>query len=233
MGWQPPDIVARAVATRRANQTHCKWGHEFTESNTYWFRNKKTGWRIRTCRACTRRRNGYQESPKSDQIIVPVPHGLTIRQIRARLAAQTTRQRYGITKGNRDLSAAHEARRLRPRSTQCKHGHTYSARNTYWHRRPNGRLDRICRTCRVVAKRGRPDFVEVNGIRVSIFAHDTFYQTHYRCLRNRLIASHPDKGGNSRQFIEAKRRLDLFLEQENEWYKVLHLDRPALNGSHG
>lgn len=44
-------------------QTHCKRGHAFTPENTYVFHNRKTGWRVRHCRQCTRLRQGLTARP--------------------------------------------------------------------------------------------------------------------------------------------------------------------------
>lgn len=122
MGRFSPEAYAKAASTRRANQTHCKHGHAFTESNTYWFANKRIGWNIRICRSCVRRRQGYPEIVQSDLITGLVPQHTTLRQIRARLAAQTMRERYAVYPGNKDTSAANLARRLRPKAPRKSHG---------------------------------------------------------------------------------------------------------------
>lgn len=43
----------------QANQTHCKWGHEFTPENTKW---RPTGGR--DCRICSRARNAKYEAKR-------------------------------------------------------------------------------------------------------------------------------------------------------------------------
>lgn len=57
-GYAPPIAAARMRAWS-ASRTHCKWGHELTEANTYI--TPREGWRV--CRACkqaraTRKREG-------------------------------------------------------------------------------------------------------------------------------------------------------------------------------
>ena len=42
---------ARGVLNPQRKLTHCKWGHEFTESNTYWKKNKTDG-KSRMCITC-------------------------------------------------------------------------------------------------------------------------------------------------------------------------------------
>ena len=41
----------KATGAKHSAKTHCKWGHEFTEANTYWHGNN------RQCRACKKRRD--------------------------------------------------------------------------------------------------------------------------------------------------------------------------------
>src|SRR5258706_11179681 len=40
------------------NRTHCKYGHEFTEENTYWFVKGNT--RTRICRTCNKERSNFR-----------------------------------------------------------------------------------------------------------------------------------------------------------------------------
>lgn len=52
-------LRGEGVAARRARQTHCKRGHEFSRENTYIFRNGRRG-----CRSCAKsaRRRRYLET---------------------------------------------------------------------------------------------------------------------------------------------------------------------------
>lgn len=43
-------------------KTHCKYGHEFTEENTYYQTEKRSGYVKRRCRACGRQRNQERRS---------------------------------------------------------------------------------------------------------------------------------------------------------------------------
>lgn len=49
-----------SLSARRARQTHCAYGHEFTEENTY----VRAGRGGRTCRACARRRDALRADRK-------------------------------------------------------------------------------------------------------------------------------------------------------------------------
>jgi hypothetical protein len=231
----------KSAETRRANQTHCKYGHEFTEANTYWYHNKKMGWMIRICRACGRRRNGQPEVTMTDQLAAQgaiVPTGLTIRQIRSRLAAVTTRERYGETKGNRDLTAAHEARRNKTQ-LWCKRGHSLAAAKIRY--RKNGTFFRDCQECkRMRNHHGRPHFVFVEAfdglkmgtVRISIVAHDRFYVSRYIRLRRLMINKHPDKEhGSEEAFIRARRIWNGFVSSQSRWYNKHHVPLPDMRNN--
>jgi hypothetical protein len=45
-------------AARHARQTHCGWGHEFTDDNTFWYRGS------RLCRACNRDKQRLRKQGK-------------------------------------------------------------------------------------------------------------------------------------------------------------------------
>lgn len=56
------------ISTVMAAKTHCIRGHEFTEENTYWHRDKRSpGALYRKCRACYREKYG---SPRFDELSV-------------------------------------------------------------------------------------------------------------------------------------------------------------------
>lgn len=111
----------------------------------------------------------------------------------------------------------------RPRLTHCKRGHRFTKMNTFTTRRGF----RQCRTCRDLLRRGRPLFVEQGGVKVYINAHDRFFAHRHRQLRHQMIAAHPDKGGTTRQFMQARSALDRFIREEAMWYAALNLHRPA------
>lgn len=59
---KPPLDNYLASPNTNANKTHCKWGHEFTDENTY--RRKDNGGRGRKCRTCIRERQaGLRPAP--------------------------------------------------------------------------------------------------------------------------------------------------------------------------
>lgn len=143
MGRLSEASYAKAVATRRANQTHCKHGHAFTPENTYWFHNRKRGWQIRMCRACNARRNGAVRSSRYESTAL-VPAGMSAHSVRSVLAAMTTRERYGRASGNRDMTAAHAARRarMRPRRVHVAKGRVFVDAHDDYYRRQRARLRR-------------------------------------------------------------------------------------------
>lgn len=74
-----------------ASKTHCKNGHEFTEENTYWRKNRATkSGRSRQCKQCGRdRARARQEAlPRRTELTVPL-RGLTVANLRD-FVSQTT-----------------------------------------------------------------------------------------------------------------------------------------------
>jgi hypothetical protein len=58
------------------NRTHCKYGHEFTEENTYWYASGNSVTRI--CRTCIRERSTFRKRL----------YGMSLDDYHAALAAQ-------------------------------------------------------------------------------------------------------------------------------------------------
>lgn len=52
----PRENTRRGIgpSAKNAVATHCRYGHEFSDENTYVWRNRKTGRSHRVCRACHR-----------------------------------------------------------------------------------------------------------------------------------------------------------------------------------
>jgi hypothetical protein len=112
------------------------------------------------------------------------------------------------------------ASRLR---TVCKRGHALKPPNILVH----GGVRR-CRQCYVDRKRaGRPEWITIDGVKMSVVAHDKFAMDRHAALRRAMVAAHPDKpGGTSSKFREAKRRIDRFMSDESKWYDKAGLAPP-------
>ena len=59
-------LRGEGVAARKAQQTHCVHGHEFTEANTIIRQRSKVG--NRECRICSRRRNAVHKAKKRNKV---------------------------------------------------------------------------------------------------------------------------------------------------------------------
>lgn len=162
---------------------------------------------------------------------LPVRAGLTLRQIQALKAWATKRVRYGDSGRSEAGRVRHQValqacfaagNHNNARKTHCKRGHLYTPANTY----RDHKGARNCVTCRRI---GRPAWVEQDGCRISITAHDRYYRREYMRLREEMIAAHPDKSRRrtSAAFIAARRRLEQFLDAERQWYALCDLKPPT------
>jgi len=123
----------------------------------------------------------------------------------------------------------------KPRSTQCKRGHAFTRQNTSYAWSKRGTRIQVCRACRRLnwhRRRGRdvrPAWALPTSqptARVSIAAHDRFHLREWRKLRDAMIAVHPDRGGTSAQFVQARRAFERFMSAEKKWYAAVNLPPP-------
>ena len=90
------------------NRTHCKYGHEFTAENTYWYAKGNSVSRI--CKTCIRERNNFRSRL----------YGMSLSQYQALLAEQGGRCAIcgGMSSG-RALSVDHDHLTGRIRALLC------------------------------------------------------------------------------------------------------------------
>jgi hypothetical protein len=156
-----------------------------------------------------------------------IPAGETTMNVRARKAWATKRERYGPSGTSPELSRRlAEALRQQPwhweraHQTLCQRGHVILGRA------PDGR--RYCTECIKLRRRGgRPEWVQHGEVRISIAAHDAYYLRTLSILRHRMLAAHPDKGGTTKRFIDARKRHDVFIQSEAMWYRGHGLKPPG------
>lgn len=73
----------------------------------------------------------------------------------------------------------------------------------------------------------RPDWIVVQGVRISIAAHDAAYRRRWQALKAAQIAAHPDSpGGGHKRSVMAQRRFGAWLAQERQWYATFGMDPP-------
>jgi hypothetical protein len=91
----------------------------------------------------------------------------------------------------RDAARARLARQGHPnaKKTHCPRGHKYTAANIYRSAQNRGRQCRACVTLRDHRRK-----------------HQKLVAAHVRRLRVAMFAAHPDRGGTSAKFIQARRR---------------------------
>jgi hypothetical protein len=118
------------------------------------------------------------------------------------------------------LRKVHAAARIR---THCAKGHAFTVKNVWLDKRNN----RHCKICKNLRHGGRPRWIEVDGVRTSIEAHDKYFFTVRKKLYKAMADVHPDKGGTSRKFREAKKVFDRFLTTETAWYAQHSLTLPS------
>lgn len=184
------------------------------------------------CRECCRL--AKRKSPSQWGLI---PYGVTRRSWMARVAAMTKREKNGGAQTSGDefgrrqrLARLNAKRRTGTRKALCVRGHAMTKDNTYWYRVKRGRqagmLRRMCRACVLVRTGRRPPFVEMDGVKVSVRAHDRWFLRERKKLLKVVVDAHPDKGGTSRKFIAARKALDAFVAEEQRWYARLGLSVP-------
>lgn len=225
-----PEARARKAAEaadlgRKNRKEVCKNGHRRTIENTRVVQSGK--YLQRFCRDCERER-----WPKRYAASLPpglVKAGMSNKQIGMQKWWADARRKHG----DKGYSAEEiELRRQRGRvigrlatpslRTHCKkRGHPLTAGNVVVQ---GGK--RLCRACREIRQRGRPAWLDVKGVRVSIEAHDAYFLARWKALRSVMVAAHPDKGGTSRKFRKAKQALDAFMDAERMWYAAVQLDPP-------
>ena len=144
----------------------------------------------------------------------------------------TKRQRYGDAGVSADARARlAAATKGRPRKTTCRQGHEFSPANTRHYTHPNGTRRRICRACLSIRKRGRPEWIEVDGVRICLGARDRFYLATMRRLRQQLVDAHPDNPntrGTAAKFRAVKKVIDRFQATEAEGYAAIGYRPPSL-----
>jgi len=154
------------------------------------------------------------------------------RTTAAKRAWVTRRERYGdngftddgVERQRQSIARLSVVQRTQ---THCKRGHAFTQANTYVFRRANGSTSRICRACVAERQRGRPTWIERHGVRISLLAHDQFYLRELRRLTEAMIAAHPDKGGTSRKFIDARKAIERFKATEATWYAAYGVSAPS------
>ena len=178
-----------------------------------------------TCRQI-RDKARYQASRMQEGLI---QSGVSPRQIGAKKMWAARKEKYGPS-GLRDREKYCEHLRQRPRNTKthCKYGHLLVGDNLYLRQREL-RVERICRRCaerRHKKIQERPEWVIVDNCKVSIETHDSFALTRFAQLRSAMIYAHPDKGGTSHKFIKARKQLQTFVKNEQEWYRRAQMPMP-------
>lgn len=228
LGWTPAVLYYRAkhwgmldlIDRSHLDGNVCKRGHP-----------REPG--AKKCVMCAQewhRRAHREKNPLPSGALVPA--GMSDRQIAGRLSWTTRRQRFGETgltsEATKKLSELARQRLLAANDarTHCRWGHEYTPQNT----RMRG-TSRECLTCRKnwYKKKHRPQWITVNGLRISVATHDRFFQQQYRVLREAMVAVHPDKkGGNAsgRAFIKARKHVEQFLKTETAWYAQYNLSLP-------
>lgn len=107
----------------------------------------------------------------------------------------------------------------RPMLTQCrKAGHLLP---------PAGTKYRGCVECRRLRFGARPWWIDVAGVRINLKAHDRYYRRTIAKSRARMLSAHPDKGGTTAKFIEARKRYERTLATEAVWYAKLGWTPPG------
>jgi hypothetical protein len=221
-------------------QECCKRGHRIAD-HAYVFPSGR-----RSCRLCRlvwkRARNARmsaehqarREAKRLAQMpTLPDVHGEGRRQRAARLAWARRRAKYGPSGMSLDALArsranghrliVHTHRVKRPLSPTCRRGHRLAGPNLriyFFRDKRNGRQyrQRRCGQCERLRSRGRPEWIEHGGVRVSLMAHDAWFVQQEAALRAAMIAAHPDKGGTARKFMTARTALGRFYGRETAWY---------------
>lgn len=172
-----------------------------------------------------------------------VPYGKTPQQWAAVVNWAQRRTKYGPSglseRGLRSVRQHCErirSKRHLRRETHCRRGHLRTARSVYvWWNSRRQQYERICKVCRDL-RRGRPQWVNVPGGRVSVQARDRYYRATVQRLRARLKELHPDKQAvrgrrlTGFTFEKVKRRLDAFLDEQRQAYAAIGLTPPTIRG---
>lgn len=118
-----------------------------------------------------------------------------------------------------------------PRKTHCRRGHLLSGPNVVVERYAHT-TRRRCLLCRRLLKAGtdRPVWATVDGVRVSIAAHDTWCQQEGRRLWRAMTQAHPNAdAGSTAKFLKARRTWNRFLAEQKKWYTAAAVPMPTIN----
>ena len=136
--------------------------------------------------------------------VAPIPHGLTPRQLGARISWAKRREKYGqnglTADGLRRLQASTRRNGLALRQERCHRGHKLSGDNVCVWR--GGRKCKSC--CRIWY-----------GQRRQRRTHQAWASAEARRLKQAMLAAHPDRGGTSAAFVRARHAYERFRQQES------------------
>lgn len=214
-------------------RTHCKRGHAYPPGVT----------RCATCRQmndATPEKRAYFAQRQRNRTNQRYAGGLVVGA-RSFLSAvriaswNTRRERYGKAGRSPEkhaavmakMAAARRAQRGLRRQAFCKRGHSRRPENikTIFH---HGRWEIVCKVCARIRKKGnRPEWAQVDGVKVNVAIHDRHYLTTRSRLLARVIETHPDRGGRTVAAGKAIDALRAFEKRERKWYRALSLDPPA------
>lgn len=213
--------MADNTRVQAAKRTHCKRGHVFAIHAAV-----KNG--VRVCVLCRRLRKRQRYHGMAGL----VPAGTSTRSYGARKAWVTRRAVLGpngLTAAGRDSMSKALKERIQRRGhhmskkTQCIRGHAFTCENTY-----AVRGKRVCRACRRMRLRSRPEWVTTSDGQINLKVHDAYFMATYARLRQFMIEAHPDKGRHrsSGAFVRAKKRFDTFCKTEKQWYATVQMPLP-------
>jgi hypothetical protein len=225
----PPENPTREELL--AKRSTCERGHDLAVHGK--LAKPRRTWYL-ACRLCfNMARRSWRHQQHEPGLVAS---GVNIPQRKARA---TRLEKYGPTNcspeghavhqtvGRRNFAIVHARKRAQ---TRCIHGHEFNEHNTYISKKGH----RQCRACRNNSQRERkkflrgerPEWVIVGKGRVSLAAHDAFVTSAHEQLRAQMIAAHPDKGGSTRAFIVAQKKLNAFVASEVEWYAGVNVAPP-------